>query len=117
MNCQPDYDCLYINSINNSSSYDIVVHLQDDSIIDCLPGQETIIDEFYGNGVMNLFRPPHRFKNIISEVIVDGGSKILTKDIFDDNNWNIKGDKDGKFYGKIRSSFVINEENIKELEQ
>jgi len=117
MSCQTDHDCLYVNNVNNNTSYDIVVHLLDNSTIVCLPGQETKIDEFYGTAVLNLARPPHRFKEIIAKVVINEGNKILTKDIFDGNNWNMKGDKVGKFYGNITSTFIINEEDLKELEQ
>jgi hypothetical protein len=118
MNCAKDLDCLYTTNINNNTSYDIVVHFSDDSTIVCPPEQETIVEESYGTWIAYMSTTaPSIFKDNIAEIIIDEGNRILTKDISNDNNWSFKGDKEGKYYGKITSTFVINEEDIKEVKQ
>jgi len=118
MSCETDMDCSYIANINNNTSYDIVVHFPNDSTIICPPSQTTtIIDEYYGTGVTTSGgHPLHSvFRDNIAKIIIDEGNKTLTKDISNVNNWNFKSDKykNGKFYGKIDATFVINEEDIK----
>ena len=115
-----DSDSIYVTSINNNTSFDIIVHFSDDSIIVCQSKQETIIEEFFGSSVKKMScMSPYIFKNII----IDGGNKILIKDISNDKNWDCKGDKSwslimvGNYYSKITTTFIINDEYIASIEQ
>ena len=122
VNCQKDWDCSYIANINNLTNYDMIVCFPNDSIIICPQNKEkTIIEGYYGTGVsakggyslLPIFRD-----NIVKIFIVEE-NKILVKDISDDNNWNYNVDKykNGKYYSRITTVFVINDEDIKEVEQ
>jgi len=115
MSCQIDHDCTYINSVINNTSYEITVYLSSDSTIVCLPEQETIIEELYGgSGIVYMSSTvPNIFKNNMVRAIIDNGNKILTKDVFDDNNWSVKGDKGRKYYWRITYTFAINAEDLK----
>ena len=119
-----DSDSEYITSINNNSTFEIIVHFPDDSIIVCLPKQETIIEKGWAGSVKKFScMSPYIFKNNFAQIAIDEGNKILTKNISDDNNWNCYGDKDwslimvGSYYSKITTTFTINDEDIESIEQ
>lgn len=65
---------------------------------------------------------PYIIKEFNVEVIVDEENKILTKDIYDDNNWICSGEEDwslimgGRYYSVIRTVFTVNDEDIKDAE-
>jgi hypothetical protein len=65
---------------------------------------------------------PYIFKSKEAEIIIDGGAKILTKDIYDDNNWSCKGVEDwslimvGSYYSQITKTFTVNDEDIEDTE-
>ena len=118
-----DSESIYVTSINNNTSCKVIVNFPDSTIV-CLPNQETIIEEGWGGSVKKLSCfAPYIFRNNIAEIVIDGDNKILTKDISDDNNWNCSGERDwslimvGSYYSKITTTFVINEEDIKDVEQ
>ena len=114
---------IYITSINNNTSFDIIVQFPDDSRIVCPSKQETIIDEYESWSSKKLScMSPNIFKNNIAEIIIDERNKILKKDISDDNNWNCSGDKDwdlimvGSYYSKVTTTFTVNDEDIENIE-
>ena len=114
----------YLTSIVNNTNYNIIVHFSEDSTIVCPSKQETIIEEFEASSGKKLScMSPYIFKNNIAKITIEGGNKILTKDISDDNNWNCNGEKDwdlimvGSYYSKVTTTFVINDEDIKDVEQ
>ena len=118
-----DSESKYITSINNNTDFEIVVRFSEDSTIVCNPNQETIIVENWGGSVKKMScMSPYFFKNNDAVIIVDEGNKILTKDISDDNNWSCSGDEDwslimvGNYYSEIRTSFTVNDEDIKDAE-
>ena len=120
-----DSESLYITSIKNNTNFEMIVHFRDNSIIECPSKQETIIEKFWGSSVKNMkCTTPYIFnKRNISKIIINGGNRILTKNISDDNNWNCNGDKAwslimvGSFYANITTTFIINDEDIKSAEQ
>jgi len=118
-----DSESKYITSINNNTDFRIVLQFQEDSTIVCQSNQETIVEEYWGGSVKKMScMSPYIFKNNDSVVIVDEGNKILTKDISDDNNWSCSGDEDwslimvGNYYSEIRTTFTVNDEDIKDAE-
>jgi len=119
-----DSDSTYITSINNNSDYEIIVHFPVDSSLVCNSNQETIIEEYWAGSVKKMScMTPFIFKHDKAEIIINGGAKILTKDIYDDNNWLCKGEEEwslimvGSYYSKITTTFVITNEDIKDAQQ
>lgn len=118
-----DSDSRYITSINNNTDYEIAVHLFEDSTIICQSNQETIIEDYYAGSVKKMScMAPYIFTNNEAEIIIDDGNKILIKDISDDNNWSCSGEEDwslimvGSYYIEIKTTFVVNDEDIKDVE-
>lgn len=118
-----DSDSKYFTSINNNTDYEIAVQFSEDSTIVCQANHETIIEEFYAGSVKKLSCiAPYIFTNNDAKIIVDKGSKILTKDISDDNNWSCSGEEDwdlimvGNYYSEITTTFTVNNEDIKDAE-
>jgi hypothetical protein len=122
-----DSDSKYISTISNNTSYDVIVrlHLSEDSMIVCPSKQETIIVESWASSVkkFSCMTLPNFLRSNIAEIIIEGGNKIITKDILDYNNWNCSGEEDwnlimvGSYYSKITTTFVINDEDIEDVEQ
>ena len=119
-----DSESIYITSINNNSDYEIIVHFPVDSSLVCNSNQETIIEEYWGSSVKKMScMTPYIFKHDKAEIIINGGAKLLTKDIYDDNNWLCKGEEEwsiimvGSYYSKITTTFVITNEDIKDTQQ
>ena len=119
ISCGDSY-CLYMMSIDNKSNYDIVLNIKDiyDSgditTIQCPANKETIADEGWGETVKKIScEAPYIFKNDMTKIIVDEGNKRLIKDISADNNWDCDGEKGrGRYYIKIKHTFVIHESDI-----
>ena len=118
-----DSESIYITSINNNSSYEIIVWFSEDSTIICPSGKETIIEENSGSSMKKMnCSSPYLFKNNYAKIIVADETKFLTKDISDDNNWICNGEKDwdlimvGSYYSKVTTTFDISDDDIKGVE-
>ena len=112
----------YITSINNNTNYNVFVNFPDSTIV-CQPNNETIIEEsWWGSGKKLSCFAPYIFRNNIAKIVIDGEHKILIKAISDNNNWNCRGEERwslimvGRYYSKITTTFVINDEDLKDVE-
>ena len=113
----------YITSIKNNTDYEIVLLFPGDSSKVCQPNQETIIEERWSSSITIMScSVPYIIKEFNVEVVVDEGNKILTKDIYDDNNWICSGEEDwslimgGRYYSVIRTVFTVNDDDIEDAE-
>ncbi len=118
-----DSDSKYITSIDNNSDYEIVVKVSNDSTILCPSNQETIIEDYWGGSLKKMSCvTPYIFTVKKAEIMIDDSSKILTKDIYDDNNWTCRGEEEwslvmvGNYYSKIQTTLTINNDDIKNAE-
>ena len=113
----------YTWSIDNKTEYNIVINSTGLKLENnlCPPNKVTVVfqDEPRSPKKLNCHCPPLILKEQI-EFVVDDGKKHLTKDFFNDNNWDCSGDKKsslimvGKYYDNIKSIFIITEDDLSE---
>jgi len=110
----------YTWSIDNKTEYNIVITgLKLENIL-CPPNKLTVVfqDEPRSSKKLYCHCPPLIKEQI--EFVIDDGKKHLTKDFFNDNNWECSGDKKsslimvGKYYDNIKSIFMITEDDLSE---
>ena len=119
-----DSDSEYYYCIDNKTKYEIVLYFPKQSLeeietIFLPPNKETIIFQHYVHSPKKLScTPPNFLLESYTYLVVDDDIKHLTKDIFDDNNWECKGNKKrsfimvGSYYDDIKSIFIITEDDL-----
>ena len=119
-----DSDSEYSYCIDNKTEYEMVLYFSKQSLenietILLAPNKETVIFQYYVHSPKKLScTPPNFLLENHTYLVVDDDKKHLTKDIFDDNNWECTGDKKsdiimvGSYYDNIKSIFIITGDDL-----
>ena len=119
-----DSESEYSYCIDNRTEYEMVLYFSKQSLekietIFLPPNKETIIFQYYIHSPKKLScTPPNFLLENYTYLVVDDDIKHLTKDIFDDNNWECTGNKTrsfimvGSYYDDIKSIFIITEDDL-----
>ena len=122
-----DSDSEYSYCIDNKTKYEMVLYFPEQSLenietILLAPNKETVIFQYYVSSPKKLSCSNLNFLvKDYTYLVIDDGKKQLTKDIFDENNWECKGDKKsslimvGSYYDNIKRVFIIAEDDLEYL--
>lgn len=119
-----DSDSEYSYCIDNKTEHEMSLcfpkqSLENIETILLAANKETVIFQSYIRSPKKLScTPPNFLLEDYTYFVVDDGKKHLTKDIFDENNWECTGDKKssfimvGSYYDNIKSVFTITKDDL-----